>query len=257
MNNKENQISRRKFAVQSGMGFLALTGLGKINAAPETKDRKKPLSDKFLAELPKMMEFAGVPGAAIVEVKNDRVSWLENYGVKNAETKEAVTAETVFPAASLSKPVFSYAVLQLRDEGLIDIDRPLINYLPGEIVPNDSRARAITARHVMSHSTGLQNWRFRANDELKLAFAPGENFSYSGEGFTYLHRAIEKITGKGIEQVMRERVFEPFGMKNSSYIWLPQYEKNVAMSHNNRGKDRAAVRCRTNPEVSGTRRKME
>lgn len=236
MNDTKNKISRRKFAMQSGISFLALSGLGKINAAPEMRSEKKPLSDKFLAELPKKMEFAGVPGAAIVEVKNERLSWRGDYGVKNADTKEPVTAETVFPAASLSKPVFSYAVLQLSEEGLIDLDRPLINYLPGEIVPNDPRAKTITARHVMSHSTGLQNWRFRANDELKLAFAPGEQFSYSGEGFTYLHRVIEKITGKALEQFMRERIFEPFGMKNSSYIWLPQYEKHLAMSHNNRGK---------------------
>ena len=210
MNDAKNKISRRKFAVQSGIGLLALTGLREINAATETKSGKKPLSDKFLAELPKLMEFAGVPGVSIVEVKNDRISWHGDYGVKNADTKEPVTSETVFPTASLSKPVFSYAVLQLRDEGLINLDRPLINYLPGEIVPNEPRAKAITARHVMSHSTGLQNWRFRATDELKLAFAPGENFSYSGEGFTYLHRVIEKITDKGLEQFMRERVFEAF-----------------------------------------------
>ena len=216
--------------------MLALTGLKKINAATEIAYDKKPLSDKFLAELPKMMEFAGVPGVAIVEVKNERISWRRDYGVKNADTNEAVNAETVFPAASLSKPVFSYAVLQLRDEGLIDLDRPLINYLPGEIAPNEPRAKEITARHVMSHSTGLQNWRFRAKDELQLAFAPGEKFSYSGEGFSYLQRVVEKITGKGLEQFMRERIFEPFEMKNSSYIWLPQYEKHAATSHNYRGK---------------------
>ncbi len=238
MNEDKIKISRRTFAVQSGLaGLLALMGFRGIKGAPPpTVFDKTPLSDKFLTQLPKMMEFAGVPGVTIVEVKNGKVSWQSDFGVKNADTKEPVTIETVFPAASLSKPVFTYAVLLLHDEGLIDLDRPLINYLPGEIAPNEPRVKAITARHVLSHSTGLQNWRFRANDELKLAFTPGEKFSYSGEGFFYLQRVVEKITGKGLDEFMRERIFEPLGMKNSSYIWLPQYEKHAAMSHNYRGK---------------------
>lgn len=235
----KKKISRRMFALQSGAGLVALAGIKDINASPliNLHDKKKPLSEKFLSQLPTKMEFAGVPGVAIIIVENGRVIWKGNYGVKNAETKEAVTGETVFPAASLSKPVFTYAVLGLRDEGLIDLDRPLINYFPGEYIPNEPRAKLVTARHVLSHSSGLQNWRFQANQQLQLAFAPGERFSYSGEGFFYLQRAVEKITGLGLEQFMRERVFEPFGMKNSSYIWLPQFEKNLTSGHNNRGQN--------------------
>lgn len=229
------KINRRTFAISGGAGLLTLAGIKNFKATGSTNFEKKPLSEKFLAQLPKMMEFAGVPGVAIVTVENGRAGWRSDYGLRNADTKAPVTKETVFPAASLSKPVFSYAVLQLVDEGLIDLDRPLIEYLPGEHVPNEPRAKTITSRHVMSHSTGLPNWRFRANDQLQLAFAPGERFSYSGEGFSYLQRVVEKITGKGLEQFMRERVFEPFGMKDSSFIWLPQYEKHAAMSHNHRG----------------------
>lgn len=231
----KKRISRRIFALQGGAGLFALAGVKNIEASTTTRLEKKPLSDKFLSQLPKKMEYAGVPGVSIVAVENGRVSWKGDYGVRNADTKDPVTGETVFPAASLSKPVFTYAVLQLRDEGLIDLDRPLVEYLPGEHVPNEPRAKTITARHVLSHSSGMQNWRFRAGDQLQLAFAPGEKFSYSGEGFSYLQRAAEKITGKGLEQMMRERVFDPFGMKNTSFIWLPQYEKHAAMSHNSRG----------------------
>lgn len=230
----KKRISRRAFALQSGLSLLALSVPNKLSAS-SLSTQKKPLSDKFLAQLPKWMELASVPGVAIAVIENGRLSWKGDYGVKNADTKEAVTPDTVFQAASLSKPVFAYAVLRLKDESLIDLDRPLINYLPGDYVPDEPRAKSITARHVFSHSSGLQNWRFSREQKLQLAFAPGERFSYSGEGFFYLQRAIEKITGLGFEQFMREKVFQPFGMKQSSYFWLSEYDKLLASGHNNRG----------------------
>jgi CubicO group peptidase (beta-lactamase class C family) len=232
----ENKINRRAFAVQSGATFLGLAGGLKTLAATPAKGN--PLSDKFLAHLPKMMDWSGVPGMQIGVVEKESLIWKGEYGLKNSETKEKVTHETVFPAASLSKPVFAYAVLKLREEGLIDLDRPLINYLPIEYIPNDPRGKTVTARHVLSHSSGLQNWRFGATDKLQLEFNPGERFSYSGEGFFYLQRVVEKITGLGLEQFMRERVFQPFGMKQSSYFWVPEYEKSVTKGHNNRGQVR-------------------
>lgn len=237
----KKEISRRKFALQSGLGLLALTGVNKIAAAPtispvpELSEKAGPLSEKFLAQLPKMMELAGVPGVATAVIEKGRVTWSGEYGLMNAEKKQPVTKETVFAAASLGKVVFAYGVLVLRDEGKIDLDRPLINYFPEDYIPNEPRAKSITARHVLSHSTGLQNWRFQKTQQLQLAFSPGEQFSYSGEGFFYLQRVVEKITGLGLEQFMRERVFKPLGMSSSSYLWLPEYEKTLSAAHTSRG----------------------
>lgn len=242
----KNKINRRTFAIQSGASLLGLSAISGF--ASNGLQKNKPLSQKFLTQLPKMMEWAGVPGVQVGLVEKDKLTWKGEYGVKNAETKEAVTGETVFPAASLSKPVFTYAVLKLREEGLIELDKPLIDYLPIEYIPNEPRAKQVSARHVLSHSSGLQNWRFQATDKLQLEFAPGSSFSYSGEGFFYLQRVIEKITGLGFEQFMQERVFKPLGMKHSSYFWLPEYEKSLTAGHTNRGQMRPSFGAENIPK---------
>src|SRR5207237_10645877 len=97
----------------------------------------------------------------------------------------------------LRKPVFAFLVLGLVGDGVLDLDRPLGEYLP---LPNpaDERARTITARHALSHSSGWRNWRF-GNDQLLTAdFAPGSRFSYSGEGYYFLQRVVEHATGMGL-----------------------------------------------------------
>ena len=104
----------------------------------------------------------------------------------SAETRAPVSAGTVFQAASLSKPVVAYAALLLADAGLLDLDRPLGSYLPEPYAAGDPRIRSVTARQALSHSTGMQNWRFSADDTLQFAFAPGGGFQYSGEGYFYL-----------------------------------------------------------------------
>jgi CubicO group peptidase (beta-lactamase class C family) len=243
----KNKINRRAFALHSGAAVLGLSATSGF-AANQFKE-SNPLSEKFLSQLPKMMDWAGVPGLQIAIVENEKLIWKREFGIKNAETKEPVTADTVFQAASLSKPLFGYAVLKLSEEGKIDLNKRLVNYLPVEYIPDDSRAGQVTARHVLSHSSGLQNWRFRATDKLQLAFNPGEKYSYSGEGFYYLQRVVEKITGQGLDQLMRERVFEPFGMKRSSYFWLPEFEKSLAAGHTNRGQVRPTFGAENIPKL--------
>ena len=100
-----------------------------------------------------------VPGAAVAVVRGGRVEWHKGFGVKNAETKEPVDGSTVFEAASLSKPVFAYAVLKLVDQGKLDLDAPLSKHLPTPYVEGDERLNLVTARMVLSHRTGFPNWR--------------------------------------------------------------------------------------------------
>lgn len=192
------------------------------------------LGDDFLGRLPQLMEWANVPGLAIAVLQNGKPTWSRGFGVIKAGEELPVRSETLFGAASLSKPVFTYAVLRMRDEKLIDLDRPLWNYLPYEDLPAVENAKLITARHVLSHSTGLQNWRFNREQKLELAFKPGERFQYSGEGFYYLQRVLEKITGRGFEDYMQDRVLKPLGMMNSTFTWTTTSAAKMSWGHNPR-----------------------
>lgn len=194
---------------------------------------KNPIQT-LLSQLPDEMELASVPGLVLATIQDTEIQ-LYPIGVKNAQTQDPVTVDTVFPAASLSKPVFAWGVLKLVEKGLFDLDRPLAEYLPlpeAEAVP---QLNEITARQVLSHSTGLQNWRFSLEDKFEFAFPPGTGFQYSGEGYFYLQRVIEQITGQGIEGLMQDHVLQPFGMAHSSFLWLTEYEQTLTWGHHDRG----------------------
>ena len=233
-------IDRRTFVVNAAtavfLGVHVARGAGTgAHTKPFRGMKLKPLSKNFVARMPEMMKIANVPGVAIAYIENGRLTSTSEFGVKNAETKEAVTKETVWQVGSLGKPVFGLGVMKLVDDGKLDLDRPLVGYIAGDLIKDEPRAKLITARHALSHSTGLQNWRFQAGQNLQLSFAPGERWSYSGEGIYYLQRAVEQITGQGLEDFMQSRVLRPLGMSSSSYFWLTDYDKRVVTAHNQNG----------------------
>lgn len=202
--------------------------------------------DEIIAKLetaiPELMDSNTIPGLSIALIGDGEIKWQHGFGVKNTDTGDPVTEDTIFEAASLSKPVFAYAVLILVDEGKIDLDTPLVTYALESYIEekylgrkiDDDRFRQITARMVLTHSTGFPNWR--GNNPLTIIFTPGERFSYSGEGFVYLQRIVEHITGKPLADFMQESVLGPLGMSHSSYIWRDEYETQAASRHNLLGK---------------------
>ncbi len=169
---------------------------------------------------------------SIALIRDGKTTWLGAFGVKDKKTGEPVRRDTVFEAASLSKPVFTYGVLKLVDQEKLDLDAPLSSYLAKPYVP-DQRISKITARLVLSHRTGFPNWR--DSDSLPIYFPPGERFSYSGEGYIYLQRVVEQITGKPLDVYMDEAVFKPLGMTNSSYVWRPGFDSLTATGYNSNG----------------------
>lgn len=177
----------------------------------------------------RLMREGDVPGLSIVLISNGRISWHRGFGVKNADTKAPISDNTVFEAASLSKPVFAYAVLKLVDSGKLELDKPLIDYLPEPYLA-DERVRLITARMALDHTTGFQN-EVLPGRPLKIYFTPGEKFSYSGEGFLYLQKVVERITSERLDVFMARTVFEPLQMTDSSFVWQDRYEALKANGH--------------------------
>ena len=189
-----------------------------------------PAANKFVGTLPRLMELAQVPGVGLGVVQRRILVWSHYGGVADAKKQNPITTASLFPAASLGKPVFAYAVLRMSQKGEIDLDRPLHEFLNDSTL-QDARASKITARHVLSHSTGLVNWRDQAGEALVPRFEPGTRFGYSGEGFYVLQRAVEKITGTGFEQFMQDRVFQPLGMTSSTYLWRSDADPRLVAGH--------------------------
>jgi CubicO group peptidase (beta-lactamase class C family) len=196
-----------------------------MNAATEARLAK---------DIPALMEKAGVPGLSVAVIRDGKTIWSESFGVRSETTKKPVRKDTYFNVGSLSKPVFAYGVLKLVDAGKLRLDEPLAPYLPKEMTEGDPRFQQITARFVLSHRTGFPNWPGDGKP-LTIHFSPGERFSYSGSGMVFLQKAVEKITGKPLNDYLQEAVFSPLGMKHSSYVWNPAFEADVAIGHDTAG----------------------
>ncbi|NQT40586.1 MAG: beta-lactamase family protein, partial [Planctomycetes bacterium] len=149
------------------------------------------------AKVPRLMKEEHVPGLSMVLVRENRIVWKKAFGVRIAGEPEKVDDQTIFEAASMSKPLFTYRVLKLAEDGGFDLDRPLDGCLAEPYLPDQPLAGKITARMVMLHRTGLPNWRkggWRAGGPLLVLHEPDTRFTYSGEGYLYLQTVIEHLT---------------------------------------------------------------
>lgn len=218
---------------------LALAGGLEAQAGPGARMSPRAPGATLEGEIPRLVEAAGVPGLSAALVLNGELAWTGAFGLADAATGADVTNATVFQAASLSKQVFAYAVLRLVDRGILDLDRPLAELLPNPRMSEDPRYREITPRHVLSHSSGLPNW---GGDRLRLSFDPGTDFQYSGEGYVYLQRALEHLTGKSLDRLLSEEVFEPLGLEDSAMKWHPRFEGHAAARHGEWGRSDGVVR---------------
>ena len=229
-----------------GMGTRTAVVLGAIVLglpffSPMLRAMREPAAHKGATilqlerDVPELMKKDGVPGLSMAVIRNGKTTWVHGFGTKETKTNRPVTVETVFEAASLSKPVFAYGVLKLVELGKLGLDVPLTTYLPKPFIAGDDRLAKITARIVLSHRTGFPNWP--ADDgSVSIYFTPGERFSYSGEGYIYLQRVVEQITGKPLNEYMTEAVFTPLGMASSSYVWRPDFDALTATGHDADGK---------------------
>ena len=186
--------------------------------------------------LPRIMKQAGVIGMSIAVVNEARPVYVRAFGLRDREQKLPVTPETAFEAASLTKPVFAYMVMGLVKDKLLDLDTPLYQYLEYKDIAHDYRHKLITARMVLSHSSGLPSGR--NGGRIDFIYDPGKYFNYSPEGYFYLQLVVEKILNKKLEAIMKERVFEPLQMAHSSLIWNEEIERNHTIGYDYTSEER-------------------
>ena len=197
------------------------SALGRLTSALETS-------------IPQWLLEERVPGLSVVVVQDAVIAWQRGFGVRDAATNAPVTTDVMFEAASMSKPVFAYLVMKLAEDGVIGLDTPLTKYTPDRFLEGDARLDAITARHVLSHTSGFQNWRSE-KEPLAIHFAPGSQYLYSGEGYNYLQTVVTKLLGQPFERYMQTRLFAPFGMTSSRYVWDEIAERRMARPHDRTG----------------------
>lgn len=177
-----------------------------------------------------------VPAVSMALVADARLLWRGAFGVKDFISKVPVDHDTVFEVGSVSKTVFAYVVMKLCEKGVLDLDTPLTKYTPDRPIKGDPRLDLITARMVLSHTTGFQNWR-STKEPLAIHFAPGERWSYSGEGYSWLQSVVAHLAGHvnlndcrtlwdGVQTCatdfdgyMKANLLFPFGMTSSGYLY--------------------------------------
>ncbi|WP_151086753.1 serine hydrolase domain-containing protein [Hymenobacter baengnokdamensis] len=192
-------------------------------------------------ELTALLQRHNVPGVQVVYTKGKAVE-AYNLGVREAGTSQPVTATTIFEAASLGKEMLAYVALRLHDRGLLDLDKPLLQYYDYPRLQGQPRAARITARMALAHTTGLPNWAENPTtpswktSALVLKYAPDSCWNYSGEGYTFLQKTLEHLTGKSWEKLAQQEIFTPLGLKNTSFIWQPAFAATASAGHDGAGK---------------------
>ncbi len=170
--------------------------------------------------LQQIIQDANLPGIELATTINGETT-AYNAGVGADGLTRKITFQTIFRAGSLGKCVFAYAVMRLYDRGVLSLDTPLMSYIGSykRFDPTDPRYSMITARMILSHSSGLAEFQeYDTGEPVKLLFAPGSSFAYSGEGYWFLQKVIEKLTGKPLETLMQDEVFKPLHMLHSTYV---------------------------------------
>ena len=227
--------------------LMTLASLLMLFSAPSLAAQHSAVEDALKERLPELMEKAEIPGLQVALIENGVISWTGSFGVADVDSGVSVTDKTLFEGASLSKPVFAYLVMQLAEAGEIDLDVPLQTLLENERLRHDPRSREITPRMVLTHTSGLPNW---GGTPLEFRFDPGRAFGYSGEGYVYLQQAVEKITGKSLQELADEFVFDPAEM-TQSYFWRSEDAAGRARGHNQVGAaERAATSGTANAAAS-------
>lgn len=196
----------------------------------------------FDQRVQELMRRAQVPSLAVAVIRGGRVAYRQAYGAaiprSEVRAERPLQTDTVMYGASLTKAAFAYLVMQLVDARLIDLDQTLPQLLPQPLhsypefadLSYDPRWRQVTLRQLLSHSSGLLNWRWiNADRKLDFKFDPGSRYVYSGEGIQIAQLVIEARLGRPLAELMQERVFDRFGMRDTSLVWQDRFRERVSV----------------------------
>ncbi|MFK8032335.1 MAG: serine hydrolase domain-containing protein [Gammaproteobacteria bacterium] len=238
------------------LGLLIFSGVFSCIHSPtntwRTLDGRALSTDSIDATVNRLITAHDVTGMAVALISDGQVRHLKGYGFRMLEKNLPLEPNTIIYGASLTKSTFAYYVMQLVDEGVVDLDRPIGEYLPKPLpdyeeysdLKGDERWRELTFRLLLSHRSGFANWRFLPqeggydeNGKLEFFLNPGERYAYSGEGFELAQHVLEEGLGIDVGTQMQNRIFDRFDMNKTSMTWredfLENYSHNYSMSGEN------------------------
>lgn len=236
---KVDPVPRMKTA-HSALLLLVLAGCAGPRHEPSL-----PSPAAIDADAQQLMAREHVQGLALAVIDRGNVAHVAAFGRRNVERNLPLTTDTIMYGASLTKSAFAYFVMQLVDEGRLKLDasvadllpRPLYEYPDYVDLKDDDRWRKLTPRILLTHTSGFANFRWLEPDQrLRFHSDPGSRYGYSGEGFYILQLLLEESLGLDVAKEMQRRVFDRFGMTNTSMMWRTDFAANLADGYGVDGK---------------------
>lgn len=199
-------------------------------------------------EVPRMMATDGIAGASILLLREGRPVWTGAYGVADRAEDRPFTTESIVMAHSLSKSVTAWGVLELVEEGHVDLDDPVTRYLEGWTFPESAfAADEVTIGRLLSNSAGVPLGSLGVEyapgdtvppltetltgDEVRLRRPPGSAFAYSNAGYGILELLVEEVTGRDFAEYMEAEVLHPLGMESSTFAWREDFRREIATGY--------------------------
>ena len=221
--------------------YCSLLLLASFPLKKEQSHRKKDFQEieTFLQSL---IDTGGIPGIAVAITNDHDIVYSKAFGFANMETREKLETRHIFHIASISKTFAATAVMQLYEKGKIDINKPLITYLP-YFKLNDERYKSITIKQMLNHTSGMPDvedyeWEKAVADEgaaerytrslaeKKLVSNPGAEFHYSNMAFDVFADLISKVSGISFESYVKQNILSPLEMRGSSF-YAPEIKKSL------------------------------
>lgn len=186
------------------------------------KDFDKPFDQELLFtdknETERWLKQKHIPALGVGFIKDGKIEQISVFG--EVQTNKPAPINTIWNVASMTKPITAIVALKLVNAGKWDLDEAIYKYYTDPDVANDPRAKLLTTRIILSHQTGFPNWRGdNADGKLSFEFEPGTKYQYSGEGYEYLRKALERKFKKSLERLASELIFNPLKMKDTKFIW--------------------------------------
>ncbi|MGA2370552.1 MAG: serine hydrolase [Candidatus Korobacteraceae bacterium] len=238
-------IVRRTLWISTILLLISAPALTAQQASIKRLDGSTISSSEVDATVTRLMNAAEVPGVGIAIFNDGKIAYLKTYGLRDEEKNLPLTPDSVMTAASLTKAAFATVVMELVEQGVLDLDKPVYQYLPKPLpeypayadLAGDPRYKLITLRMCLDHTTGFPNLRaFTGDHKLNINFQPGSRFAYSGEGILLAQLVVETVTRKPINELMRERLFLPDNMTRTSMVWEERFESDYANGYDEYGR---------------------